>query len=380
MEGHYANYFEIGHNVFEFVVDFGQLYPNSQPPVMHSRVIVGPAYVKHLLEVLVKAVDSYEQRFGRIANDVAAGAAIEKHETPPFGEVAVDADSMLPNTEESAEEKVDTMTDVAPPKTPKQAIDDLSQKIDKAQREITAKTRDLTSGQAKLVLSQSTYDEVQLMLEEYKRALPNLKVQHKELSDYLNGKLNFVCRIIGDAGAQQVEAAVKAVDDAITAVGQKADALGQLFVASQAERDQAQQTFDQRQADFDDVRKFKSKLDAQLTASSTIKAQGDAVNEETQPFRFYLLMLELQRSLNQAVVLEAADYEKQLFDRWWPLINAQDPLSSLKDKVVDDEAQYDAAKMSAAALVSKRSETLLAKMNELDASNAPPPVAATGGS
>jgi uncharacterized protein DUF3467 len=98
MEGRYANYFEIGHNVFEFVLDFGQLYPDSQPPVMHSRVIVGPAYAKRLLEVLLKAVDSYELRFGQIEDNdaTAAGAAIDRHETSPLGEAAGDADSTLP--------------------------------------------------------------------------------------------------------------------------------------------------------------------------------------------------------------------------------------------------------------------------------------------
>jgi ABC-type transporter Mla subunit MlaD len=377
MEGHYANYFEIGHNVFEFVVDFGQLYPDGQQPVMHSRVIVGPTYAKRLLEVLLKSVGSYEQRFGRIADDVVATETVfERHETPPLDEADANADSTLPGTEE----KVDTMTDDAPPKTPKGAIDDLSQKIDKAQSEIATKTRDLTSDQAKLALSQSTYVTVQQVLDEYTRALPNLKARRKELSDSMTGKLNFIRRVIGDAKAQQIEAAVKAVDDAITTAGQKTDQLGQQLDASKDELDQAQQTFDQRQADFNDARTFKSKLDAQLSASGTIKTQGDAVNDEKQPSRAYFLMLELQRSLNQAVVPETADYQKQLLDRWWPLINAQEPLSSLKAKVIDSEAQYGAAKASAADLRSKRTETLLAKMDELDAGIESAPIAAAGGS
>jgi ABC-type transporter Mla subunit MlaD len=268
MEGHYANYFEIGHNVFEFVVDFGQLYPDGQQPVMHSRVIVGPTYAKRLLEVLLKSVGSYEQRFGRIADDVVATETVfERHETPPLDEADANADSTLP------------------PKTPKGAIDDLSQKIDKAQSEIATKTRDLTSDQAKLALSQSTYVTVQQVLDEYTRALPNLKARRKELSDSMTGKLNFIRRVIGDAKAQQIEAAVKAVDDAITTAGQKTDQLGQQLDASKDELDQAQQTFDQRQADFNDARTFKSKLDAQLSASGTIKTQGDAVNDEKQPSR-----------------------------------------------------------------------------------------------
>ncbi len=32
LEGRYANYFEIGHNAFEFVLDLGQLYFGSRKP------------------------------------------------------------------------------------------------------------------------------------------------------------------------------------------------------------------------------------------------------------------------------------------------------------------------------------------------------------
>jgi len=29
IEGRYANYFKVGHNAFEFVLDFGQYYPET---------------------------------------------------------------------------------------------------------------------------------------------------------------------------------------------------------------------------------------------------------------------------------------------------------------------------------------------------------------
>lgn len=65
-EGRYANYFKVGHNAFEFVVDFAQLY--GEPPMekVHTRIVTGPAYAKRLLEVLKRAVDEYERAFGVI--------------------------------------------------------------------------------------------------------------------------------------------------------------------------------------------------------------------------------------------------------------------------------------------------------------------------
>ena len=67
VEGKYANYFKIGHNAFEFVLDFGQLYSDGRQEQMHTRIITGPSYAKELLQVLQTSVEQYEDEFGTIA-------------------------------------------------------------------------------------------------------------------------------------------------------------------------------------------------------------------------------------------------------------------------------------------------------------------------
>ena len=66
VEGRYANYFKVGHNPFEFLLDFGQFYPEGEQPQLHSRIITSPIYAKALLETLRESVDRYEQTFGPI--------------------------------------------------------------------------------------------------------------------------------------------------------------------------------------------------------------------------------------------------------------------------------------------------------------------------
>ena len=66
LEGRYANYFEVGHNAFEFVLDFGQLYAEDQKARFHTRIITGPVYARALLETLRGSIDRYEQTFGVI--------------------------------------------------------------------------------------------------------------------------------------------------------------------------------------------------------------------------------------------------------------------------------------------------------------------------
>jgi hypothetical protein len=65
LEGRYANFFNVGHNSVEFVLDFGQFYPGSERR-MHTRIVTNPKYAKALLDTLLRAVDEYERSFGVI--------------------------------------------------------------------------------------------------------------------------------------------------------------------------------------------------------------------------------------------------------------------------------------------------------------------------
>ena len=66
LEGKYANYFKVGHNAYEFVIDFGQYYPENEEAELHTRIITSPLYAKYLLEILRESIEGYEQSFGII--------------------------------------------------------------------------------------------------------------------------------------------------------------------------------------------------------------------------------------------------------------------------------------------------------------------------
>jgi len=66
LEGRYANYFKVGHNAFEFVLDFGQLYGESGNAKLHTRIVTSPNYAKALLETLGESIERYEETFGVI--------------------------------------------------------------------------------------------------------------------------------------------------------------------------------------------------------------------------------------------------------------------------------------------------------------------------
>lgn len=68
MEGRYVNYFEIGHNAFEVILDFGQFYEGEAEPTQHTRIVTSPVYAKRLSGLLQQAIRQYEASYGRVVD------------------------------------------------------------------------------------------------------------------------------------------------------------------------------------------------------------------------------------------------------------------------------------------------------------------------
>jgi hypothetical protein len=64
IEGRYANYFQIGQNAIEFVVEFGQLYSDQTLPLLHTRIITSPSYARALSKLLDQALAEHEEQYG----------------------------------------------------------------------------------------------------------------------------------------------------------------------------------------------------------------------------------------------------------------------------------------------------------------------------
>ena len=64
----YSNYFDVGHNAYEFLVDFGQYQPDSSTVLLHTRIAVGPVLAKLLHRMLRHAISEYEAHNGAIAD------------------------------------------------------------------------------------------------------------------------------------------------------------------------------------------------------------------------------------------------------------------------------------------------------------------------
>jgi len=62
----YANYFEVGHNAFEFLFDAGQVDPQSGTIRFTTRIAISPVHAKLLSALLVRSIDQFETQYGTI--------------------------------------------------------------------------------------------------------------------------------------------------------------------------------------------------------------------------------------------------------------------------------------------------------------------------
>ena len=69
INGHYANYFKVGHNAFEFFFDFGQSQGESEDVSIHTRILTAPGFAKAFMTTLSESIAQYEREFGTIRHD-----------------------------------------------------------------------------------------------------------------------------------------------------------------------------------------------------------------------------------------------------------------------------------------------------------------------
>ena len=69
-EGVYSNLAVISHSGTEFVVDFLQMLPGLQKPMVRTRAILTPFHAKRLLNALADNVEKYEEVLGRIPDNI----------------------------------------------------------------------------------------------------------------------------------------------------------------------------------------------------------------------------------------------------------------------------------------------------------------------
>jgi hypothetical protein len=84
-DGRYSNFFRVGYNAFEFLLDFGQNYTDSAEDSPHTRIVMLPAYAQALSELLLESLRHYESNHGEIPKAAEASPLekVKKYESAP---------------------------------------------------------------------------------------------------------------------------------------------------------------------------------------------------------------------------------------------------------------------------------------------------------
>ena len=76
-EGKYANFMNIWHTYYEFILDIGQVMPGRQEINVFQRVVTNPLRAKLLLKTLEVNIRKYEEVFGKIDVDTHQFPVVE---------------------------------------------------------------------------------------------------------------------------------------------------------------------------------------------------------------------------------------------------------------------------------------------------------------
>lgn len=65
-EGQYANCLSVGHNAFEFVLDFSQEFSENEEAEQYMRIVTSPVHAKAMMATLQAAIEAYESAYGPV--------------------------------------------------------------------------------------------------------------------------------------------------------------------------------------------------------------------------------------------------------------------------------------------------------------------------
>ena len=68
-EGRYVNCLQVGHNAFEFLLDFGQTYSDRDSDMYHTRLVSTPIFAVQVARLLQESIQQYERTFGPIPDE-----------------------------------------------------------------------------------------------------------------------------------------------------------------------------------------------------------------------------------------------------------------------------------------------------------------------
>jgi chromosome segregation ATPase len=368
--GRYANYLEIGHNAFEFIFDFGQMYSGDEQPRFHTRVVSGPAYAKAFSHTLNDAVGEYERYFGTLEEAVAPEAPVQ-----PIADGEESMTEQLQVPSKSATTQAGSTADANMQDLIKQlteSIEKLQQSIAAGEDSLAAQNRQLSSTKEALTASQQALQQEEQLATGYGDALGRFDTSWQSLKEAVEGVSAKLDQTLDEAAVKAITAKVSAYDKEGSRLAESAQTAREAQAKSDEAVTKAKDAYQQASAALEQLSRTVTEqgmsLDKWRSAIEALGQELQSIDPQTKPARAHFAVTEINRFTEMRNALATAEkYRGDLDARWVAVIGAKRDEADAESNA--QEATQAAQKVATARQehADKRQEVLLAAMDELDA-------------
>ena len=350
--GLYSNYFEVGYNAYQFVIQCGEGYADARPPALHTRIITGPTYAKALWTTLGNAVAEYEQEYG----------ALSTADLPPSGQSGRDtgerdaeagagpagagnirgttmADERTARTtggrgEEEGNAAADAMSGIEKLRSD---VGRRQKTLDELRREMDAVERELRESERELAEREATEREIDAATSSLTNGLSAVTAAFQSLKDLLAAEAPVAERDLGDARAD-LDREIAAVHARVAKRADRRHEIEDDVAGLRRELAEARRHLAAAEQDYEARKTPPSDLGDRLTEIASLRQR---LNRRESPYVRYAVIAELRRleADFEAHRPSASEHRKALIAGWDRVRDARAKVRDLEERLTKLSAE-----------------------------------------
>jgi hypothetical protein len=374
-EGRYANYFNIGHNAFEVVLEFGQCYELSEPPQLHSKIVTGPAYAKVLLELLQRSLEEYEKEFGVVASGELNQVVSRADVTPPKDNPPPRTVEAFPMSQMQRPISRWVPGGLEPP-DPSERLKQLQNELTDQQLRYTHLGQQNDQLKADITELSKIVDDMKTAVSEYGAKVKDLEQHLHTLRYFYEQKHKMIEGAIGERKGR-IDELICAFDYKIeTMQGQLTD-VGQQLVTATAELQRANDSQTAKETEYNTAKSYLQTLTNKLSDLDSLRGQITQADDATDVASMYFLVLEFEHELHHTHIISQHELALELRHKLGDLEAAKEQARAKAAVVNSLQAEQSSQQQKLQDQRTGRRQQLLTEIQALFPVPAPPAASGT---
>jgi hypothetical protein len=245
-------------------------------------------------------------------------------------------------------------------------IDQLKDQLKQTEKELATKTKEKEALKENIDNVERTQTDLKKGGDDYKKALDGFKASKKDFGDYYALKWRMVLCAI-EKCKDDIDSIIDANDTKIECQRYKVDELRDKESELKSSHDQAVAVLNEKKISFEEYRNYKDKIEKLLKDVQGLKTKTEKEDDANHPASMYVLLRELNITLDQVDLISPDDLEKRVQDRWCEYYEATNEARDAKAKLdeISQELKLEEALLN--ELQQKRLETILNNVSKYNA-------------